>query len=138
LFKREQRGYVQLNPISRENPDQIVRRFPLRVHHRDFDEHVLAPCRDVAGLLFHLLLVIGEHFERNWTILNCGQQIEHEALIVGHSRSSHQSWIGGESLDVRLAVEIQHAGLVGPIGENLNAQVRHRLHADLLLWAWNG
>ena len=46
-----------------------------------------------------------------------------EGAIVGDAGLAHQGRVGGEPLDVGLAVHLQHAGLVGAVGEDLGAQV---------------
>ena len=77
----------------------------------------------MAGLLFHFGLFVGEDFEGDGTVVDGREQVEGEALVVGDAGGTHERGIGSETLDVRVAVEFENAGLVGAVGEDLHAQV---------------
>ena len=58
-------------------------------------------------------------FPRPWEI-----EVYRAGGSFGDAGLAHEGRIGRESLDIGFAVHLQHPGLVGPVGEDLDSQVR--------------
>jgi hypothetical protein len=71
-----------------------------------------------VSLPLHLPELVGEHLERNRAVGKAGDDVPGEHPVVHDPRLPHQRRVGREAGDVREAGHLQHAGLVGAVGED--------------------
>src|SRR5262249_34932804 len=67
--------------------------------------------------------LVCEHFEGKGPVGNGRQNIASEGSVVCDARFAHQGRICRKAADPRLSIQIQHSGLIGPVGEDFNAQI---------------
>jgi hypothetical protein len=98
---------------------------PFRIGDRDFDVDVGTPGVDEARLPLHLAEIVQEHLEGDGQVLDVGQHLGRENLVVRHASLAHQRGVRREALDVGLLERIQHLVHVGAVGVDINRQRGH-------------
>ena len=109
--------------------DEVVRRLAAGVGDRNLDVDVRPPRRDLPRLPLHFVEFVGEDLERDGPVGDRFEDLAREAAVVADARLAHEGRVGGEAFDERLAVHLQHAGFVRPVGKQLHLQIIDLRHS---------
>ena len=123
LVERQQRRYIQLDAGVRQPVNEVERGLAAGVGNGNLHIHVRAPGGDFAGLALHIRKFVGEHLERDRPIRDGAQDVPRKGLVVDDASLAHQRRIGGEALDQRISIPLQHGCLIRAIREDLHAQL---------------
>src|ERR1700730_14064578 len=93
---------------------------------------MLAPGRDAARLAFHLGKIVGKNLKGNRAVRNDRKDVLGKGLVIGEAGLTHERWICREALDVWMAIDLQHAFLVGTVGEYAHLELVQGLHSVFL------
>src|SRR5207302_10749801 len=80
---------------------------------------------------------VREHLERDRPVRDRGEHLACEAAVIADSRLAHQRWIRRKALDVRLAIQLEHARQIRAVCENLDGQSIDGCHRRSLRVAAN-